>query len=132
MDAYLVYMRKVQYLNQTTSTRMVLMPVGACISHQAVIRIARVDFQKPETSITEQEWKEYFMAASFPDKTRLPALGKAMSNLRMATNNDGNTRVDKLIYDFMGLLDEYNMEGYDIEEPSFVSNTWSKQLGQRL
>jgi len=117
MDSYLVYARKVQFINESTTFKVVRMPVGACIDHKTAVRICRYEFNETEDKITEERWKAYFMEASKPDLTRLASLEKALANLKMIEDVDGNSRVDKLLHDFMVVLDENNMESYDLREP---------------
>ncbi len=42
MDAYVVYKRKVYFINESTTTEVMLMPVKSCIDHKTEpVRIGR-------------------------------------------------------------------------------------------
>ncbi|ETO66690.1 hypothetical protein F444_16226 [Phytophthora nicotianae P1976] len=69
MDSYMVYKRRVDALNQGTQTQVFGMPIGACIEQSILVRFCRFELFKPKVTVTEEDWKRYFLDAWNPDFT---------------------------------------------------------------
>ncbi|POM64770.1 Hypothetical protein PHPALM_19656 [Phytophthora palmivora] len=83
MDSYLHYKRRITALNQGSYGRVFVMPLSACIEHRTLVRICMYELGKPETEITEEEWKAYFVAARRPEIQDHARLTQAMRALSM-------------------------------------------------
>ena len=118
MDAYLDYMRQVESMNQGAHSQMYLLPVGDCIEHSTKVRICLYELFKPVESVTEQEWKAYFLEAHDPEPGDFVRFQKAMKTLAMDTElQDAGSRITKLLADFHSIVEENNMESLPQLDP---------------
>ncbi|KAK1946294.1 hypothetical protein P3T76_001847 [Phytophthora citrophthora] len=121
MDSYLIYKRRVTALNQGAYGRVFVMPLSACIEHRTLTRICMYELGKPESEITEEDWKAYFLAARRPEVQDHARLAQAMRSLSMNTTlPDAESRVIKLVTDFNEILDAQNMDDFPLEEPKMA------------
>ncbi|OWY99768.1 hypothetical protein PHMEG_00029175 [Phytophthora megakarya] len=80
--------------------------------------ICMYELGKPETEITEEEWKAYFLAARRPEVQDHARLTQAMRSLSMDTSlPDAESRVMQLVTDFNAILDTQDMDDFPIDEP---------------
>ncbi|OWZ18122.1 hypothetical protein PHMEG_0007837 [Phytophthora megakarya] len=99
IDSYLIYKRRVTALNLGSHGR-----IG-----------------KPESEITEEDWKAYFLAARRPEVQDHARLAQAMRSLSMNTTlPDAESRVMKLLTDFNKILDAQDMDDFPMEEPKMA------------
>ena len=128
MDAYLEYQRKNDVMDQSTGTRFYSIPMDACINHNALVRICKYEFRCGEEDLNEDIWRSHFLQAKECDTTRVAALTKRSHNLKMRTRYDAHLRVDHLKQEFLGMLDELNMVGFDEQKPKLCIKLLSKQF----
>ena len=63
------YKREVTLLNHACGTSKIgLMPVGACIDAKSVQRLCYWELGKPYHEISEQDWLDYFSTAKDQEK----------------------------------------------------------------
>ncbi|KAE9201399.1 hypothetical protein PF005_g14970 [Phytophthora fragariae] len=118
MDSYLIYKRRVTALNQGAYGRVFVMPLSACIDHRTLIRIYMYELGTPESEITEEDWKAYFLAARRPEVQDHARLAQAMRSLSMNTTlPDAESRVMKLVTDCNEILDVQDMDDFTLESP---------------
>ncbi|ETL84810.1 hypothetical protein L917_15487, partial [Phytophthora nicotianae] len=125
MDSYMVYKRRVDALNQGTQTQVFGMPIGACIQQSTLVRICRFELFKPEATVTEEDWKRYFLDARNADFTAYKQLDVAMRGLTVdAQLQDAESRMSRLLANFYSTVDGVNMESIIHEDPKRVVDIW--------
>ncbi|ETO66687.1 hypothetical protein F444_16229 [Phytophthora nicotianae P1976] len=121
MDSYMVYKRRVDALNQGTQTQVFVMPIGACIEQSTLVRICRFELFKPEATVTEEDWKRYFLDARNADFTAYKQLDVAMRGLTVDVQlQDAESRMSRLLANFYSTVDGVNMESIIHEDPKRV------------
>ncbi|KAE9259978.1 hypothetical protein PF008_g33227, partial [Phytophthora fragariae] len=76
---------------------------------------------KPESEITEEDWKAYILAARRPEVQDHARLAQVMRSLSMSTTlPDAESRVMKLVTDFNEILDAQDMDDFPLEEPKMA------------
>eukprot|EP00644_Phytophthora_capsici_P005005 jgi/Phyca11/96467/e_gw1.1.465.1 len=129
MDSYMVYKRRVDALNRGTQTQVFVMPIGACIEQSTLVRICRFELFKPETTVTEDDWKRYFLDARVPDYTAYKQLDVAMRGLAVDVQlQDAESRLSRLLANFYSTVDGVNMESIIHEDPKRVVGYLVKAL----
>ncbi|CCI11605.1 unnamed protein product [Albugo candida] len=102
MDIYMAYDRCVRVLNASTGSRVFLMP-------------------KSEVDITEEDWLYYFLSAQICEKDDCEKLDRDARHLSMDTNlQDADSRVMRLLADYMRILDMHDLEMFTISEPKMA------------
>ncbi|ETN07653.1 hypothetical protein PPTG_12995 [Phytophthora nicotianae INRA-310] len=111
MDSYMVYKRRVDALNQGTQTQVFVMPIGACIEQSTLVRICRFELFKPEATVTEEDWKRYFLDARNADFTAYKQLDVAVRGLTVDVQlQDAKSCMSRLLANFYSTGDGMNME----------------------
>jgi hypothetical protein len=118
MDAHMAYMRRLTVLNQGSGMSLRFMPLAACIDPTILHRVCELEMGRPFESITEEDWKDYFMRGTEHVHYNFKAIDRAMSYLSMKTKiPDGESRVMQLMADFYVKLEEANMPTFYESEP---------------
>ena len=102
----------------STGTQVYLMPVRGCIDHKTLVRICKYELRAAEDSITEDDWREYFLSARQPEKIDIGLVKAAMRGLKMKTTHaDSTSRIVELTADFEAILDSMDLEWFTEQEP---------------
>ncbi len=118
MDAYMAYVRRLTVLNEGSGMSLRLMPLAACIDPAILPRLCELEMGRPFESITEEDWKDYFMRGKEHMHYNFEAIDHAMSYLNMKTKiPDGESRVMQLVADFYVKLKEANLPTLYESEP---------------
>nr|CCA14262.1 conserved hypothetical protein [Albugo laibachii Nc14] len=121
MDLYMVYDLRVRVLNASTRSRVYLMPVGACIDHKVMNRTCQFELQKPEGDITEQNWLNYFLSARISETNDYKKLDRDAKQLSMEANlQDADSRVVRLLADYMRILNMHDLEMFPVNDPKMA------------
>ncbi len=95
-----------------------LMPLAACIDPTILPRVYEFEMGRPFESVTEEDWKDYFMRGTEHVHFNFEAIDRAMSYLSMKTQiPDGESRVMQLVADFYVKLEEANLPTLYESEP---------------
>ncbi|GMF23724.1 unnamed protein product [Phytophthora fragariaefolia] len=122
MDSYMGYMRRVDALTQGTQTQVFVIPMGACIEQITLVRICRFELYKPESAVSEADWKRYFLDARNPDFTAYKQLDVAMCGLAVNVQlQDAESRMSRLLADLYSVVDGVNIGSIIHEDPKHVA-----------
>ncbi|CAK4357396.1 unnamed protein product, partial [Aphanomyces euteiches] len=117
MDRYLSFQRRLQALGEGTGRSIALIPIGACVDHNTLISICMFEVKKRADEMTEQDWKNYFLAAKVPNGADYTAIETAIKSLSMDIGTkDGESRVLKLLTDFQDKLGGQDMDTFMFDE----------------
>ena len=118
MDAYMAYARRLTVLNQGSGLSLRLMPLAACIDPSILPRVCDLEMGRPFESITEEEWRDYFLRGTEVVYCNLEAVDRAMGYLSMKTKiPDGESRVMQLVADFYVKMEEADLPTLYDSEP---------------
>ena len=115
MDAYMLYDRRLRARNLHGGGQILRMPVSSCIDSRTLMRICKYELMKSPEEIKACEWQQYFPDAQQCDISQMTSVAEAMRGLQSYTW-DGMSIVDTLVQEFLMVLDQENMEGFDEQE----------------
>ncbi|KAH9159634.1 hypothetical protein LEN26_002237 [Aphanomyces euteiches] len=93
MDRHLSFQRRLQALGEGTGRSIALIPIGACVDHNTLISICMFEVKKRADEMTEQDWKNYFLAAKLPNGADYTAIETAIKSQSMDIGTkDGQIR----------------------------------------
>ena len=88
------------------------------LEHKTLVRICMFEVKKTADEMTENDWKNYFLAANVGNEVDIAVVEGAMKSLHMDIDiKDAESRVMKLLTDFQNKLEVIDMEAMMYEEP---------------
>jgi hypothetical protein len=118
MDQYEAYAQETFANAQPGGTQIHMVPLSACIGPLSIECSAYWEIGKNARDISEDDWKDYFLASRDCDPIDLMKLDTAVAKLKMnVALASAESRVSKLVSDFESVLVKLYMEGFAGAEP---------------
>lgn len=100
-----------------SESKVFLMPLSTYVEHRTKMRICQFEMFNSEVDVSEDDWREYFLAALTADITDYAKLDKAARALEVDMRlNDTDSRIAWMMSGFHTILDTFNMESLLIED----------------